>query len=185
MKKQIKIQNEEIDYVLRTNKRAKRMRLVIYKDGSLVVTKPYRLPNIFVNSFLRNKANWVLSKIEHFKRFKRIKIVKNDKVHYLKRKEEARRFIENEVREINQYYKFDYKRISIRNQATRWGSCSQNGNLSFNYRLLFLPQKIAEYVIVHEICHLKEMNHSAGFWKLVSQRVPDYKNIKSQLKKNL
>ena len=167
MKKQLKIQNEEIDYILRTSKSAKRMRLTIYKDGSLVVTKPYGLPNIFVNSFLRNKAAWVLSKIEHFKRFKRIKNVKNDKAHYLKHKE-ARSFIESKIREINQYYKFDYKRISIRNQATRWSSCSQNGNLSFNCRLLFLPQKIVEYVVAHEICHLKEMNHSAGFWKLVS-----------------
>lgn len=184
MKKQIKIQNQEIAYTLKVSKRARRMRLAIYNDGSLVVTKPYGLPNIFVNSFLRKKANWVLSKIEYFKQFKGMRIVKNNKAHYLKHKEEARHFIENKVREINQYYKFDYKRISIRKQATRWGSCSKKGNLSFNYKLLFLPSKVAEYVMVHEICHLKEMNHSVRFWNLVARTVPEFKEIRKELRQS-
>lgn len=183
MEKQIKIQNQEIDYTLKTSKRARRMRLAIYNDGSLVVTKPYGLPNIFVNFFLRNKANWVLSKIEYFKRFKRVVVVRNKREHYLEHKEEARRFIKDKVKELNQYYKFNYHRISVRNQATRWGSCSKKGNLNFNYKLLFLSKQVAQYVIVHEICHLKEMNHSARFWDLVAQTVPSFKEMRRELKK--
>ena len=183
MNKQIKINNQEIDYTLKISKRAKRLRMSIHPGGSLVITKPYGLPLMFVNSFIRNKAGWILIKMEYFKQFKGTKNIKNSKAHYLKYKEEARSFIVKKVKEINQYYNFNYNKISIRNQATRWGSCSQNGNLNFNYKLLFLPTKVAEYVITHEICHLKEMNHSSRFWKLVVQTIPNYKEIRKELKK--
>jgi len=182
MNKQITINNQKIDYTLKISKRAKRLRVSVHLDGSLVITKPYGLPSIFVNSFLRDKAGWILTKIEYFKQFKGIKSVKNSKADYLKYKEEARSFIENKAKEVNQYYNFNYHRISIRNQTTRWGSCSQSGNLNFNYKLLFLPTNVAKYVITHEICHLKEMNHSSRFWKLVSLTIPGYKEIRKQLK---
>ena len=183
MNKKIKINNQEIDYTLKISKRAKRLRMSIHPDGSLVITKPYGLPSFFINSFLRVKAAWVLSKLEYFKKFKNVNNVKNSKEDYLKYKEEARSFIENKIKERNKYYRFKYNRISIRNQRTRWGSCSQNGNLNFNYKLLFLPTKTAEYIITHEICHLKEMNHSSRFWDLVIQKIPDYKKIRKELKR--
>jgi predicted metal-dependent hydrolase len=79
---------------------------------------------------------------------------------------------------------FDFKigKITIRSQKTRWGSASARGNLSFNYRLLKFRREVIDYVIIHELCHLKEMNHSKKFWLLVEEYCPDYKALRKELK---
>jgi len=109
-------------------------------------------------------------------------LFRNNKSNYLKHKEEALKFISERVDYYNNIYKFDFNRISIRNQRTRWGSCSSKKNLNFNYRLLFLPKRISDYIIVHELCHLKELNHSRRFWNLVAEVVPDYLDIRKELR---
>lgn len=75
-----------------------------------------------------------------------------------------------------------YLRISIRDQRTRWGSCSLKGNLNFNWKLVLLPEELADYVIVHELCHRIYMNHSSDFWKLVERELPDYRQRRKALK---
>ncbi|MBO5283494.1 MAG: M48 family metallopeptidase [Lachnospiraceae bacterium] len=77
-----------------------------------------------------------------------------------------------------------YTRITIRDQKTRWGSCSSTGTLSFNYRLMFAPPRVLDYVVVHELCHLTHMNHSRDFWDLVASVMPDYKQYKVWLKEH-
>ena len=74
-------------------------------------------------------------------------------------------------------------RIAIRNQKSRWGSCSKKGNLNFNYKLALMPPEIRDYVIVHEICHIKEFNHGRGFWDLVAEAVPDWKKLRKELRR--
>ena len=75
-----------------------------------------------------------------------------------------------------------YGRITIRNQKTRWGSCSSKGNLNFNCLLMLAPDEVVDYVVIHELCHLIEMNHSKAFWKQVEQMMPDYKKHRKWLK---
>ena len=75
-----------------------------------------------------------------------------------------------------------YGRITIRNQKTRWGSCSSKGNLNFNCLLMLAPPEVLDYVIVHELCHRKEMNHSPRFWSEVAKVIPDYKKHEKWLK---
>lgn len=77
-----------------------------------------------------------------------------------------------------------YGRVSIRDQKTRWGSCSSQGNLNFNWRLLMMPEKIMDYVIVHELAHRREMNHSPRFWAIVGSYIPDYQERRLWLKEN-
>lgn len=78
----------------------------------------------------------------------------------------------------------NYTSITIRDQKTRWGSCSSRGTLSFNYRLIFAPLKILDYVVVHELCHLTHMNHSKDFWSMVEQIMPDYKECRLWLREH-
>lgn len=75
-----------------------------------------------------------------------------------------------------------YARIAIRDQKTRWGSCSARGTLSFNWRLMLAPPAILDYVVVHELCHLTHMNHSAAFWQKVESVYPDYRTARKWLK---
>jgi predicted metal-dependent hydrolase len=75
-----------------------------------------------------------------------------------------------------------YARVTIRNQKTRWGSCSSKGNLNFNYKLFFLDTELMEYVIIHELAHRVHMNHSKEFWNLVGKYCPDYKERRKRLK---
>ena len=74
-----------------------------------------------------------------------------------------------------------YRRLTIRDQVSRWGSCSSNGSLSFNWRLVLAPHDVLDYVVVHEVCHLVELNHGARFWRLVERRRPDYRASKDWL----
>jgi predicted metal-dependent hydrolase len=86
------------------------------------------------------------------------------------------------VKELSERSGFSYKKITIRSQKTRWGSCSAKGRLSFNYRLMKFRKEAIDYVIIHELCHLKEMNHSKKFWDLVEGFCPDYVNLKKELR---
>lgn len=101
---------------------------------------------------------------------------------YHLKKEAARALVVELLEKVNKTYGFEYGRVAIRNQKTRWGSCSSQGNLNFNYRVVDLPLRLAEYIVVHELCHLKEMNHGKSFWDLVAIAMPDYKEARRELK---
>lgn len=98
-------------------------------------------------------------------------------------KEKARTLAEERIRHFNQAYDFKFNRISIKNHKSRWGSCSRKGNLNFNYKIALLPERLADYIIVHELCHLGELNHSRKFWDLVAKTIPDYSKARKELRK--
>ncbi len=101
----------------------------------------------------------------------------------MKYKETARALVKTRLAYFNTFYGFDIGRVAIKNSRTRWGSCSKKGNLNFNYKVVLLPQDMADYVIVHELCHLGEFNHSPKFWALVSRNIPNWKIIRKKFKK--
>lgn len=78
----------------------------------------------------------------------------------------------------------EFNLVKLKNQRTRWGSCSQKGNLNFNWRIAMAPLFIVDYIVVHELCHLKQMNHSPEFWLLVESQISDYKIMRKWLKQN-
>lgn len=95
-----------------------------------------------------------------------------------------KKVIDDRIKLYETQIKGKYKKISIRNQKTRWGSCSSSGTISFNYRLLMAPLEIIDYIIVHELCHLDHMNHSKSYWKTVYKIMPDYKERQEWLKQH-
>lgn len=181
MKREIELCDRSIGYTLKTSARAKKLRLAIYCDGSFVVTKPCGLDEKKLEKVIIQKANWIISKLDYFKQFKG-SLSKNNHETYLKHKENALSFVNKKIECFNKIYKFKFNRINIKNQKTRWGSCSRRGSLNFNYRILLLPERIADYIIVHELCHLKEFNHSRNFWSLVAKEIPNYFEIRKELK---
>ncbi len=96
----------------------------------------------------------------------------------------ARITFEKRVAYYHQLTGGEYHTITIRDQKSRWGSCSSQGTLSFNYRLIFAPPKVLDYVVVHELCHLTHMDHSRNFWNMVEQIMPEYRTYKNWLKEH-
>lgn len=158
------------------------MRLAVYGDGSVVITAPYGYGASLIEQFLRAKARWLADKLSYFRRCKPVSPFPQSRHEYAKHKPAALGVVQDRVEYFSARYGFQYARISIRNQTTRWGSCSKKGNLSFNYRILFLPAEMRDYVIVHELCHVKEFNHSRNFWHLVAAIIPDYHTIRKELR---
>lgn len=172
-------------YILKNNFKAKNITIRIKNDGCVYVTKP-RFVNIKqVEDFIYFKKDWIQKNIDNIKQNN----LKNNfhesisKVDYLKYKMLANKIVIDKINLYNKYYNFKYNKISIKNQKTRWGSCSKKGNLNFNYKISMIPEYLAEYIVVHELCHLKEFNHGKGFWKLISETIPDYKNRVKDLKR--
>lgn len=102
--------------------------------------------------------------------------------HYAAHKEAARALVHDRLQHFNHQYNLTYQRVSIKNTRSRWGSCSSKGNLNFNYRIIFLPTHLQDYLIIHELCHLQEMNHGPNFWALVAQQCPDYQTSMRELR---
>ena len=183
MKKKIELEHKQVEYSLRRSFRARRMRLAVYPDGDFVVTAPREMPEGLIEHFIIAKSRWIIEKLERFKRSPGRVIPRNTRREFLERKEEARRIVLERIEYFNAIYRFAFRKISIRNQKTRWASCSRRGNLSFNYKIVFLPPYLRDLVIVHELCHLKEFNHSRNFWDLVAHAIPDYKNLRRELRR--
>ncbi|MEP7103622.1 MAG: M48 family metallopeptidase [Candidatus Dojkabacteria bacterium] len=98
--------------------------------------------------------------------------------------EESRAHIEKRAKHFAKKYDFQFKRVAIKDTVSRWGSCSSQKNLNFNWRLSFAPLKALDYVILHELCHTRQMNHSQSFWKEVSKVMPEYRVAEAWLKDN-
>jgi len=183
MKKEIQLQNKKVEYTLKKSRRAKRLRIAVYCDASVVVTTPFRIKENIIEEFIISKSKWLFEKLDVFKKIESKLSLKFSKKDYDKNKQEACDFITKRVEKYSKIYKLKFNKIVIKNQKTKWGSCSKKKNLNFNYKLLFLPKKLADYIIVHELCHLQEMNHSYKFWKLVGKAFPSYKEVRKELKK--
>ena len=181
MNRQVKIKEQIISYTLKTSTRSKSLRLAIFRNCSLVVTRPEGLAENVVESFMQRKAEWILAKFQYFKSLPSAD-VKIELKEYRQNKKAALHLVRGLLAEYNQFYNFKINSVKIKNQKTRWGSCSRQGNLNFSYRLALLPEDLARYIVVHELCHLKELNHSARFWQLVSQTCPDYLAKRKQLR---
>ncbi|MBP7992354.1 MAG: M48 family metallopeptidase [Candidatus Magasanikbacteria bacterium] len=94
---------------------------------------------------------------------------------YVACKNRARKLVMERLRIYQPVIGVEFARVSIKDMSSRWGSCSSKNNLNFHYKIVFLPLELADYIIVHELCHLIEMNHSYRFWALVRKAIPDYR----------
>lgn len=172
-----------VAYRVKPSKRAKHMRLTVREGGEVVVTVPFHFDAELVHRFVAKHADWLDRVLERLSRREPKLPLPGGRADYVARKEEARLLIEADLARVNALYGFTYGRVSVRNQKSCWGSCSAAGNLNFNYRLLYLPAELREYVVAHELCHLRAFGHGPAFWKLVEQAVPDWRIKRKTLRR--
>lgn len=170
--------------VIRSNRRT--IGLEVKPDGQVIVRVPIRLPDSEICKFVHKHEEW----IQKHQEIARQRLEERPPVEKLNM-QEIQELADQAVKVIPQrvaYYApkigVDYGRITIRNQKTRWGSCSANGNLNFNCLLMLTPSEVIDSVVVHELCHRKEMNHSDRFYAEVLWVFPDYWKWNRWLKEN-
>lgn len=183
MKKRIELHKKKVEYTLKVSKRARRMRLAIYCDGNFVVTAPQNISENIIEQFIVRKSQWIIDKLEYFKSISGQVFARGTKKDYIGYKDQALVLAQKRIEYFNRVHGFTFNKINIKNQKTRWGSCSKKGNLNFNYKIVLLPERLADYIIAHELCHLKEFNHSQKFWNTVAKMMPDYLEIRNELKR--
>lgn len=165
---------QPIAYTLRRKRFSRVLRFAIHADGRLVVTAPMLLGKRMIERIIEERSDWILEKlklVEH--RAPRVSAAESKAMH-LKHKDDALQFAKERLEFFNHVYGLKWNRVTIKNSRTRWGSCSGKGNLNFNYKIALLPIELADYIVVHELCHLAQMNHSPKFWALVARTIPDY-----------
>lgn len=176
---------EEMDYELIRSKR-KTACIQIKSDGRVLVRVPNRMPKYEIERFLEEKREWII----HNQKLMQQRQEQKPQVEKLSSKELKllSQIAQEKITIVCEYYSkligVSYNRITIRKQKTRWGSCSAKGNLNFNCLLLLAPEEVLDYVVVHELCHRREMNHSARFWALVEGAMPEYKTHRKWLKEH-
>ena len=173
----------EHDYsIIRSKRRS--LSIEITDDAKLLVRAPMRMPGREIKSFVEEKSSWIDKYIEKVRernqRTEAIEPIGRWELRDLA--DEALRVIPKKVEYYAGILGVTYGRITIKNQKSLWGSCSSKGNLNFNCMLMKAPGHVQDYVVVHELCHRREMNHSTRFWSLVASVIPDYKACRKWLK---
>lgn len=170
-----------VDQIVWKESRSRSLRLTIKGDGLILVSLPRGMERRRALQFIEEKRAWI--ERSQARLGKKERLCQSSGV---TRKEEivaARARIQERLQYFNRDQRFTIRKVTVRDQKTRWGSCSSRGVLSFQYRLVRLPIPLMDYVIVHELCHLIHMNHGVSFWSEVERILPDYLRLRVELKK--
>lgn len=170
--------------VIRSNR--KTVAIQVNSDLSVTVRAPRSASEKDIEEILKKKEAWISKHIEKIKetkeRFEAEPTEKLTREKVIALADEALKVIPERVEYFAKVIGVTYGKITVRNQKTRWGSCSSKGNLNFNCLLMLAPPEVLDYVVVHELCHRRQMNHSKAFWLEVEKVLPDYKEARKWLK---
>ena len=170
--------------IIRSNR--KTISIQIDRNGEVIVRAPYRVSDRQIRQFLQEKEHWIRKHQEKAKAREKelewIEPLSREEIERLA--EQALKVIPERVAYYAKKIGVTYGRITIRNQKTRWGSCSSKGNLNFNCLLMLTPPEVIDSVVVHELCHRKEMNHSKKFYEEIYRVFPEYDKWNRWLKQN-
>ena len=154
------------------------------KSGELLIRAPLKCPDDEIRRFINEHSQWITRQIgrqeEALKKADEEGALTAEEIRALADK--ALAYIPQRVRYYAPKVGVDYGRITIRNQRSKWGSCSSKGNLNFNCLLMLTPPEVIDSVVVHELCHRLEMNHSPRFWAFVARTMPDYASARQWLR---
>ena len=172
--------------LIKSNRRS--VGITVKPGGEIVVRAPKRMPNPMILSFVHQKESWIVKTYLKQSQIRQAPASEEKSLQTLALEKRYRDAAKDYIPKRVEYYHTltggNYSKITIRDQKTRWGSCSANGTLSFSFRLMMAPPRVLDYVVVHELCHLTHMNHSKDFWNMVESILPDYKEHRKWLKEN-
>lgn len=161
---------------------ARRTITITIKDGRVILKAPLKLSDKDAEKIIASHEKWITEKLKKAKNRNDIyNSLTDEKIDELKK--DAKKYFKDKMEYFSSIMNLKYGRITITSAKTRFGSCSSKGNISFSYRLMLYPEAAREYVVVHELAHLIEMNHSKRFYQVVERYMPDYKIRKKLLKK--
>lgn len=167
--------------IIRSRRRT--LALQVTREGRVVVRAPLRYPADRIEAFVRQHEPWLQKKLsEQKERGSALPVLSREEEYACR--EQARQVLGEKTAYYARRMGVTYGRISIRGQKTRWGSCSAKGNLNYNWKLMLCPEKVQNYVVVHELAHRREMNHSKAFYRIVEEILPDYRDSIRWLKEN-
>lgn len=167
---------------VRAHPRARSLRLRVLPGGLVSVMVPKRCSYALVAGFLEQHREWIERTRSALVHVPAQKSKKETREEYARYKEAARRRVYMLIARLAPAYAVTVRAVSIRDQKSRWGSCSRNGSLSFNYRIALMPEPLAEYIVAHELSHLIEFNHSPRFWAQVAKTVPQHREARKALR---
>lgn len=174
-----------LDYKIVKSKR-KTCAIQIHPNSKIIVRTPLSMTNKEIESFVNSKRDWIEKSLKKYEtsntEFSNLKALSKEDIYNLKQK--AEQIIPSKVDFYASKMGVSYNKITIKCQKSRWGSCSSKNNLNFNCLLMLTPNDVIDYIIVHELCHLKEMNHSKQFWNEVKTVLPEYEKSHKWLKEN-
>lgn len=166
-------------YDIRVSERARAMRISVFPDGAVRVTVPRRASRAAIDRFIARYAEWIE---KHVRQASLRTVIPARKARIANYKQEAQGLAEARCTHFAERYGIQYRTIAIRAQKSRWGSCSRAGDLSFNYKIVLLPPALADYIIVHELCHLISFDHSRAFWAAVEREIPEHRALRKALR---
>lgn len=172
-----------IEYQLTRSKR-KTIALQVTREGEVIVRAPLFSTERQIREFVESHEEWIEEKRAEATRDDRISSQTFTQSEITMYKKRAKGIISRRVAHYADIMDVTYGQITIRDQKSRWGSCSADGSLNFSWRLILMPIEVMDYVVVHELAHLKELNHSKDFWAEVEAVMPDYKDHRKWLKEN-
>lgn len=169
--------------IIRTKRKTLALQIT---DGRLIVRSPLRTSEKTISEFVKNNKKWIEKQLEKNRQRKDAALSEGllSQEDISRLAEEALIIIPQRVSYYSKIIGVSYGKITIRNQRTRWGSCSSKGNLNFNCLLLLTPPDVLDSVVVHELCHRLEMNHSKKFYEHVRKAYPEYDKWNKWLKEN-
>jgi predicted metal-dependent hydrolase len=166
---------------LERSNRAKRLSITIKPFRGIRVAVPYRSSFKKAEEFAYSHGAWIRKHLKRVKQYEAKYKENAGKVDNIDR-EKAKTIMVNRLRYLANKYGYSYNRVFIRNQKTRWGSCSAKNNISLNMKLVMLPDELIDYVILHELVHTRKKNHSDKFWREVDKLVDNSKQLRSRLR---
>ena len=164
------------------SKRAKRISIFVKPFKGTRVAVPYGLSFKQAAQFTRTKSNWIKTHLEKVKQYEKQGYLNS---HFMSDMEkiEVKTLLTSRLKDLAEKHGFSYNRVFIRNQKTRWGSCSSKNNISLNMKLVRLPDELIDYVILHELVHTQKKDHSKAFWIKMDRLVGDGKKMALRLRK--